>query len=528
MEPPRLELPEDMSDGSRQQYRAVHRWLLRAWWEAAGAGDRTLPSLQAFLRRCDEERSASRVRLRLAQTLVNRHWQPRPPGASVRLLTRRERVAAAGGKGILCRGLLWGGAEGLPMGEDWWRAYVPHYLLRRWAHDGAEVLGWLRSYVGALGACALRRGLIRSYVAYVHRVLVDGLGCTTARDLLALRREALVTTILRVVPRGRHPQRICRIAVNRFLGEVAFRDAPGAIRAALHVNTRDLDGARQQQPSQNHGAHPALVVLARERDHFTETEVAALLAHPALSRRDRLVLRILAETGLRRRAASWLTVDAVYDRVARVARPLGHATEKGLVTRTFQLSEATRTLLVSYMSDEHGHPESPWLFPNRLTPTFAPVAPSTINGILVRACRAVGVRGKHVHTHGLRKFCVVQLMRANNRIEDVCKWIGHRAINTTCPAGAAQRAGPHPAPPPHLLGRHRRGAGRRHAHPVAATTSGAAGGGGDGLGRGLFLLWPPTHDDGAAGGRPACRRPAARSQRAHPTGAGHPRPAPRR
>jgi hypothetical protein len=75
----------------------------------------------------------------------------------------------------------------------------------------------------------MRRGLVRSYVSYVHRVIIDGLGCRTVSDLFALRRDALVAAILSNVPRGRHPQRLCRIAINQFMAEVAFRDAPGVI-----------------------------------------------------------------------------------------------------------------------------------------------------------------------------------------------------------------------------------------------------------------------------------------------------------
>lgn len=89
--------------------------------------------------------------------------------------------------------------------------------------------------------------------------------------------------------------------------------------------------------------HPAMNVLVRERDHFTETEVQAILELQTLSVRDRLILRILAETGLRRRAVSWLTVDGVYDTIARVSRNIGHATEKGMV---FGLGPYVPNLLV--------------------------------------------------------------------------------------------------------------------------------------------------------------------------------------
>ncbi len=48
---------------------------------------------------------------------------------------------------------------------------------------------------------------------------------------------------------------------------------------------------------------------AKGRDHFTEAEINALLRLQTLSVRDRLTIRIMAETGLRRRAVSWLMVE---------------------------------------------------------------------------------------------------------------------------------------------------------------------------------------------------------------------------
>jgi integrase len=180
-------------------------------------------------------------------------------------------------------------------------------------------------------------------------------------------------------------------------------------------------------------SHPATAALAavRARDHFTKAEVDALLHLPSLGTRDRLILCILAETGLRRRAVAWLTVDGVYDAVAGTARPVATATEKGLVSRQFLLSTSTRALLEGYVRRGHPHEvASPWLFPSPRQPTV-PIRAATVNRILQRACRDLGIRGRHIHSHAMRKFVVVRLMQLSNRIEDVSKWLGHRSVHTT-------------------------------------------------------------------------------------------------
>ena len=113
--------------------------------------------------------------------------------------------------------------------------------------------------------------------------------------------------------------------------------------------------------------HPALHALLNERDHFVETEVKAILSLPSLSLRNRIILHILAETGLRRRAVAWLTINGTYDIVNGAARSVACATEKGLVTRWFMLSDTTRALLEEYASELHSEvvqTSSPWLFPD--------------------------------------------------------------------------------------------------------------------------------------------------------------------
>ena len=371
MDVPRLCLPENrlLARGTRHHYNSVHRWLLKAWdptWSQSTA------PIQEFLDR--HENVVPRLRLRLAQTIVNRYWDPRPSsGPPVHANNKRSKQ----------------NRKSVIMAQDWWQVYVPRrscrvtffsivsartqwYLLRRYA-SSSSVLTWLRDYVVALGACPLNAGMVRTYTSYVHRVVVEELQCHTTDDLQALRRNRLVVGILAVLPGKPDPQRLCRIALNRFFSEVIFRDDVWR-KNLLHVNRRDLEQARRESAHPvTDQRHPALLVLAQERDHFTEAEVDAICGLAGLSLRDRLVLCILAETGLRRRAVSWLTLDALYDGVTRKARSVAHATEKGLVTRMFTLRTASLCTTMPWL---WGHTRTSrtirgdWTFPGRLSVAF--------------------------------------------------------------------------------------------------------------------------------------------------------------
>jgi integrase len=166
------------------------------------------------------------------------------------------------------------------------------------------------------------------------------------------------------------------------------------------------------------------------RDHFTQAEVDVIIRVSAKNLRDCVLIRIMAETGLRRRAISWLTVDAIYDTVARDTLPTATAMEKGLVVRSFRLSKSTRAIVCQYVENHLRKPYK-WLFPSPHDDGQRPIGSNTVNAILRRVCKEAGISGRHVHCHGIRKFVVCRLMAEQNRVEDVAKFIGHRSVNVT-------------------------------------------------------------------------------------------------
>jgi integrase len=228
--------------------------------------------------------------------------------------------------------------------------------------------------------------------------------------------------------------RLCRIAVNRFVSRVIFPNEPLLV-THMKIHVHDLG----ERAAANSGGIPKMndlddnwprLTTVATRDHFTQPEVNALLAVTKPFARDYILLLIMSETGLRRRAISWLTVDAVYDTAAQCALQTATAMEKGLVVRSFQLSNTTKMVLHEYIQN-HLHTPYRWLFPSPHDNGCRPVGSNTINVILNRACKRAGISGRHCHTHAMRKFVVCQLMAAANRIENIAKWIGHRSVNVT-------------------------------------------------------------------------------------------------
>lgn len=420
-------VPDGMLRRSTQiLYRRTHQWLQRVY---PGPWTHTAP-LQAWMDAQQQSGSVRPMRLRTVQGLINRHVHPRPAGPPLRF-------------SVVARQLLRKRGEDAKEGEDnvtaaplqQLAAWVPARTMRVCQAPGFPLrTEWMRAYVAALSPSPWRKGRIRTYAGYVGDLLFGVLGLgASADDLLSLRRDAVMDAILSSQKRSAHTQRLCRVAWNHFVADVAFREAPTQ-RVALTIGGRELRRRAAGRPDAllalaDAAPHPALAAGRwAARDHFETAEVTAMLALRHLSLRDQLVLRVLAETGLRRRAVAWLLVDRVYDRMAGRARPVAEATEKGLVTRPVMFGDTTRELLERYLASEH--PGGEFLFPNRRDTHF-PVSGGTINAILQRACVAAGVRGRHCHAHGMRKFVVCRLMQEQNRLEDVSKWLGHRALNTT-------------------------------------------------------------------------------------------------
>lgn len=403
-----------LTDRVCRRYVADWRWL-RSQYD--GPWDRTEP-IQTFIDTAfsNQEGRPCAVRARNLCSIVNNYLMPVPRGP--RLTIKRHRRPHTATRSKRCGGI---------HPDRWWWGYVPEYL-RPGLQSDPVWCAWFQRFVAVLGANPLRRNIVRTHLVHVHRVLRTALRCSTPGDLRAIGPEDLAQAVAEQTAGRPGQRRIARVAINRFVGEVVFRGQP---LLAARYRLRSADIPRACEPPTH---HPSDTVAAAGlvRDHFTPTEIASLLALQDLSPRDRCMLIIMAHTGLRRRAVSWLQTASVYDTAAGAVLPVCIAVEKGLCPRQFVLGDAARDIVGAYVRDWHPCPtRSRWLFPSPSDPT-RPVSPDTVNAVLRRACRRAGISGRHCHSHGVRKYVICTLMsHPRNRLEDVAKWIGHRSIGTT-------------------------------------------------------------------------------------------------
>ena len=401
---------------TRRMYKQTYGWLLRHY---DGPWDSTLP-LQEFVDKLRRHRILSVARLRALQSIINRRLDPPLTGPRLRVPDHARDAPEATAKGI----------DKATADDD--RSDASSPVLGPWlaAHHRALVAddpfrtALLQAYVQYMMPHPLRRDRIRTYVGYIVSVLFVVLDCRCTADLLRVRSDRVAAAIVHLKPGSPHVRRLMRVAWNHFVA--MYYAAAGHVvhHHTLTLRTHDVE-RRVATPSHhttmhlpNHPAHTA-VQRTLERDHFDAAEIQALLALPSLCERDHIMLSILAETGLRRRAVAWLTIDGVFDAVGRCTRPVCRALEKGMVVRPFVLSESTAAQVAAYVRHQHPHDiRSPWMFPNPRDHQ-RPIHPATVNRVLGSACRALGLRGRHTHCHAIRKFVTVQLMGANNRIEDV-------------------------------------------------------------------------------------------------------------
>ena len=194
------------------------------------------------------------------------------------------------------------------------------------------------------------------------------------------------------------------ITINHFISDTVLREYP-LLAQRLHLWSRDVKQhcASVWAADADHPADMAMSRPGHTRDHFTQAEMDLILNLPGLSIRDHLMLQIMAETGLRRRAVSWLLVESVFDRESQTCLPTGKALEKGMVVRQFVLSQTTAELLKKYVMHVHPGPHTRWLFPSSKKANLYPITPSVVNNVLLRACAMAKIRGNHTHTHAVRK-----------------------------------------------------------------------------------------------------------------------------
>lgn len=165
---------------------------------------------------------------------------------------------------------------------------------------------------------------------------------------------------------------------------------------------------------------------------LTQEEIQALVAAPDattwLGRRDRTLLLLTAQTGLRVSELIGLCCqDVVLGRGAHV-RCLG----KGRKARCTPLREDAVTALSAWLDERRGQPADP-LFPNR---GGGPLSRDSIEHLVgkyatsARQC-CPSLEKKHITPHVLRHSAAMALLQHGIDRAVIALWLGHESVETT-------------------------------------------------------------------------------------------------
>lgn len=165
---------------------------------------------------------------------------------------------------------------------------------------------------------------------------------------------------------------------------------------------------------------------------LTGPEAEALIAAPDTStwigRRDRLLLHLGIQTGLRVSEPVSLKVDSIQIGLHSQLECVG----KGRKQRVIPLQKNTVKLLAAWIRELPNPPATP-LFPTHSgTPmTRAAVAKLVARHITTAAERCPSLNEKNVTPHTLRHTCAMTLLHAGIDTVSIALWLGHANIQTT-------------------------------------------------------------------------------------------------
>ena len=203
--------------------------------------------------------------------------------------------------------------------------------------------------------------------------------------------------------------------------------------AAIHALFRH---AALQHPEHAAVIQRVLAIPPKRFNHtlityLTEAEIDALLAAPddttRTGRRDRAMLMLACQTGLRATELTQLTISDVHLGTGPHVSCLG----KGRKQRITPLTAATVAVLRAWLAEHTGRPTDP-LFPTRRG------TPMTLDALQRRvtlhaataATSCPTLREKTISPHILRHSCAMALLRAGVDISVIALWMGHENLAT--------------------------------------------------------------------------------------------------
>jgi site-specific recombinase XerD len=166
--------------------------------------------------------------------------------------------------------------------------------------------------------------------------------------------------------------------------------------------------------------------------YLTEPEIDALLQAPDprswLGRRDRTMLAVAIQTGLRASELTALTIGDVHLDTGAHISVLG----KGRKQRVTPLTKTTVTMLTAWLTERAATPDAP-LFPTR---RGAQLSRDAIERRLTKHARTAAqtcpsLVGKKLSPHVLRHSTAMRLLHAGVDTTVIALWLGHESVATT-------------------------------------------------------------------------------------------------
>lgn len=257
-----------------------------------------------------------------------------------------------------------------------------------------------------------------------------------SEETWAIQRRSLVPVLQALMPRGRfEPARLTAIALQSHVSALAenrsvhtVRRTVVAIRDFLRfLQTRGIDSTKAL----------AMVKGPRAVSHLSSTKaltvpqtralLAPLMGSEPLVMRDRAIVLLLAQVGLRRADVTRLTIHDFDGRsgVLRVQRSKSR--------RAFELPvpDETREAILRYV--RHGRPRvtTSALFVTHAFPYDAGITASGVSALVARAFRRSGVEHSSNGAHVLRHTLATHLIAAKQPLKAIADVMRHRAIDTT-------------------------------------------------------------------------------------------------
>ncbi len=159
--------------------------------------------------------------------------------------------------------------------------------------------------------------------------------------------------------------------------------------------------------------------ISRRLPYYLTPEEAHQLIDATGINRDRLLLRVLWETGVR-------ISEAISLRLADIGRDGIRVLGKGNVERVVYVQDSLLTAILFY-AQEQAVERNDFLFPSR---KGGHITKQRADQILKKAASRVGIQ-RTIHAHLFRHGYAINLLNCSGRLDALQEQLGHRDINTT-------------------------------------------------------------------------------------------------